>query len=59
MSQRINCNGPTRLTDALSFRTRIEQRIALEKFAEERKIGICEAARMLLDAGIEAKGITA
>jgi len=47
--------GQERMKDAISYRVTDRQRACLEKFAEERKIGICEAARELLDLGIEAR----
>jgi hypothetical protein len=50
--------GQTRMRDAISYRVTDSQRIVLEKFAEERKVGICRAARELLDEGIKAKGLT-
>jgi hypothetical protein len=49
--------GQTRMRDSISYRVTDGQRMALEKFAEDRKVGICEAARELMDAGIAAKGI--
>jgi hypothetical protein len=55
MSQRRR-KGTERLCDAVSFRVSPAQRKCLERVAEENNIGLCEAARMLLDAGIEARG---
>ena len=49
--------GQTRMRDAISYRVTDGQRMALEKLAEERKIGICQAARELMDAGIKASGL--
>ena len=49
--------GQPRMRDSISYRVTDGQRMALEKFAEDRKVGICEAARELMDAGIAAKGI--
>ena len=50
-------NGLERLCDAVSFRVSPKQRKCLEQVAEESNIGLCEAARLLLDAGIKARGI--
>jgi hypothetical protein len=47
--------GPERMRDAISYRVTDRQRAFLEKFAAEQKVGICEAARELLDLGIKAK----
>jgi len=46
-----------RLCDAVSFRVSPKQRMCLERVAEESNIGLCAAARLLLDAGIKARGI--
>ena len=47
--------GIERLCDAVSFRVSPKQRQFLEQVAEEKNIGLCEAARELLDLGIKAK----
>lgn len=47
--------GQARMRDSISYRVTDRQRAFLEKFAEERKVGICEAARELLDLGIKAR----
>lgn len=46
--------GQERMRDAISYRVTDYQRACLEEFAKERKVGICEAARELLDMGIKA-----
>jgi hypothetical protein len=51
--------GKERLCDAISFRVSSSQRRVLEQVAEEDGIGVCEAARVLLDAGIQARGLMA
>jgi hypothetical protein len=45
------------MRDAISYRVTDSQRIALEKFAEERKVGICEAARMIIERAMTADGV--
>jgi hypothetical protein len=44
--------GKERMKDAISYRITDKQRGFLEKFAEERKVGLCAAARELMDRGI-------
>ena len=41
-----------RLCDAFSFRLTPSQRRWLEEISEQRKIGLCEAARLVLDEGM-------
>ena len=48
-----------RLPEVVSYRISAATRACLEKFADENRMGLCEAAREILDAGIQAKGITA
>jgi hypothetical protein len=48
-----------RLSDTLSFRITIKQRSALERLSELEKTSLGEAARMLLDEGTQARGLTA
>lgn len=47
--RRKNQKGPERLTDAIAYRVTASQRAFLEKIAEERNMGLCEAARAVLD----------
>jgi len=49
--------GQERLCDAISFRISPHTRRCLEKASEENGAGLCEIARELLEAGIEARGI--
>lgn len=44
--------GDQRMRDAISYRVTDKQRSFLEKFAEERKMGLCAAARELMNLGI-------
>ena len=44
-----NQKGPERLTDAIAYRISASQRAFLEQIAEEKNIGLCEAARIILD----------
>jgi len=53
MKRYKNQKGAVRLTDSLAFRVRAEHRQAVERFAEEHKVGVCDAARALLGIGIE------
>jgi len=41
--------------DAVSFRVSPSQRAFLEKIAEEKKVGLCEAARSILDEAMEKR----
>jgi hypothetical protein len=45
-----------RLCDAFSFRISAKQREFLEKMAEERNCGLCEAARSVLDDAMAHAG---
>jgi len=45
-----------RLCDAISFRVSPEQRRFLEKIAEEHNIGLCQAARSVLDEIMSQQG---
>lgn len=49
--------GLERLCDAVSFRVSPTQRKCLEQVSKENNIGLCEAARELLDLGIKARGL--
>ena len=44
-----NQKGTERLTDAIAYRISASQREFLERIAEEKNIGLCEAARIVLD----------
>ena len=44
-----NQKGIERLTDAIAYRISASQREFLEQIAEEKNIGLCEAARIVLD----------
>ncbi|MDD1759748.1 MAG: hypothetical protein LUQ44_04005 [Methanothrix sp.] len=44
-----NQKGTERLTDAIAYRISASQREFLERMAEEKNIGLCEAARIVLD----------
>jgi hypothetical protein len=48
-----------RLPEVVSYRISEATRACLEKFADDNRMGLCEAARVILDAGIEAKGLMA
>jgi len=52
MKRYKNQKGPVRLTDSLAFRVSSEHRDAVERFATDHKMGICDAARTLLGLGI-------
>lgn len=41
------------MRDAISYRVTDKQRSYLEKFAEKNKLGLCAAARELMNLGIE------
>lgn len=57
MKRLRNQKGPERLTDAVAYRVTAAQRTFLERIADEKNVGIGEAARIVLDkvmrAGIE------
>ena len=46
------CKDKKRMRDAVSYRVTDEQRASLEHYAENQKVGLCEAARRLMDLGI-------
>lgn len=56
-SRRIKPSA-VRLMDAVSFRVSPATRADLEKIADERGWGLCEAARHLLNLGIEQSKIS-
>jgi hypothetical protein len=49
MTKYRNKKGKERLSDAITYRISASQRAFLEKLAEEKNIGLCEAARYVLD----------
>ncbi|NLX38877.1 MAG: hypothetical protein GXY73_05115 [Methanothrix sp.] len=52
---RVKRKRSERLMDAVSFRVSPSQRAFLEKIAEEKKVGLCEAARSILDEAMEKR----
>lgn len=42
-----------RMGDSFSFRLPTSQRVSIEKIANKKGFGLCEAARYLLNLGIE------
>ena len=44
-----------RLNEIVSYRISASARARIEKYAEENEIGLCEAARVLLNVGIQAR----
>jgi hypothetical protein len=44
-----NQKGSERLTDSIAYRISASQRSFLERIAEEKNVGLCEAARIILD----------
>ena len=51
-----NQKGPERLTDAIAYRISASQRAFLERLAEEKNVGLCEAARIVLDKAMSEDG---
>ena len=56
MKKRRNQKGSERLTDAIAYRVSASQRAFLERIAEEKNIGLCEAARIILDEAMSKAG---
>jgi len=50
--------GSRRFSEDLAMRISPAQRDFLEKYAEERDIGICKAARYCIDAMMKKEGFT-
>jgi hypothetical protein len=48
--------GIDRLMDAVSFRVSPVQRAFLERIADEKNVGLCEAARFVLNEAIARAG---
>lgn len=44
------------MCDAVSFRVLPEQRAFLEKVAENRNVGLCEAGRIIIDEAMARAG---
>ena len=51
-----NQRGSERLTDSIAFRIDAVTRSHIEKIAESENVGLCEAARIAVQAGIKALG---
>jgi hypothetical protein len=51
--------GRERMRDIISYRLTDVQRAFLERMSEERKIGIGEAARSILDEAMRNRGLEA
>ncbi len=49
MERRKNQKGSERLNDAIAYRISASQRAFLERIAEEKNVGVCEAARIILN----------
>ena len=54
-----NQKGSERLTDAIAYRITASQRAFLEQIAEEKNVGVCEAARIVLDEARTKAGLIA
>lgn len=48
--------GKERLMDAVSFRVSPSQRAFLEKIAEDKNVGLCEAGRIVIDEAMARAG---
>ena len=57
MKKRKNQKGPERLTDAVAYRISASQRAFLERIAEEKNVGLCEAARAGLNEAMIRAGV--
>lgn len=53
-----NQHGLERLTDSIAYRISATQRSSIEQIAESKNVGLCEAARIVMEAGLEALGKT-
>ena len=58
MKTHRNQQGLERLTDVVSYRISASQRSAIEEIAGLENVGICEASRIVMQAGIKALGKT-
>jgi hypothetical protein len=54
MKTHRNQRGLERLTDSLAYRIDASTRLHIEEIAESENVGLCEAARIVMQAGIEA-----
>ena len=54
MEKQRNQRGLERLTDSIAYRISATHRSYIEEIAESRNVGLCEAARIVMEAGIEA-----
>ena len=48
--------GTERLMDAVSFRVSPSQRAFLEKIAEDKNVGLCEAGRIVINEAMARAG---
>ena len=53
MKKSRNQRGIERLTDSITYRIDATTRSHIEKMAESENLGLCEAARIVMQAGIE------
>lgn len=51
-----NQKGSERLTDAIAYRISASQRAFLEQIAEKKNVGLCEAARIILNEAMAEAG---
>jgi hypothetical protein len=56
MNKYRNQKGSERLTDAVAYRISASQRAFLEQVAEEKNVGLCEAARVVLNEAMIRAG---
>jgi len=56
MKKYRNQKGSERLTDAIAYRISASQRAFLERIAEEKNVGLCKAARIVLDEAMSKAG---
>jgi hypothetical protein len=54
MIKQRNQHGVERLTDSIAYRIDASTRSHIEEIAESENVGLCEAARLVMQAGIEA-----
>ena len=53
MIKQRNQHGAERLTDSIAYRIDASTRSHIEEIAESENVGICESARIIMQAGIE------
>jgi predicted NUDIX family NTP pyrophosphohydrolase len=56
MKKYRNQKGKERLTDAITYRISASQRSFLERLSDKRNVGLCEAARFVLDEAMARAG---